>query len=166
MTRVIDDLYRRIVLEHCKRPRNFRVPHDANHKACGDNPLCGDHIVVYVRLEQGAILDIAFAGESCAVAKASASLMTEVMMGRDTAHGRTLLNRFEQMVGSAGTEPDPELGELRALADVRDFPSRIQCAMLAWDALRTVLQQGQEYSRDALPRRSFSTRTQSHYRSF
>jgi len=139
MTREVNDLYRRIVLEHCKRPRNFRVPPDANHKTCSDNPLCGDHIDVYVRLEQGAILDIAFAGESCAIAKASASLMTEAMMGRDTAHGRGLLQKFEQMVGASGAGPDPELGELRAFADVRDFPARVQCAMLAWDALRTVL---------------------------
>jgi nitrogen fixation protein NifU and related proteins len=142
MTREVDDLYQRIVLEHYKRPRNFRVPQDANHKACGDNPLCGDHIDVYVRLEHGAILDIAFAGVSCAVAKASASLMTEAMMGRDATCGRALLNKFEHMVGSAGTEPDPELGELRAFAEVRDFPSRVQCAMLAWDALRTVLHPG------------------------
>ena len=142
MTREVDNLYPRIVLEHCKRPRNFRVPLDANHKACGDNPLCGDHIDIYVRLEQGAIRDIAFAGVSCAVAKASASLMTEAMMGRDAARGRALLRKFEQMVRSAGAEPDPELGELHAFADVRDYPSRVQCAMLAWDALRTVLQEG------------------------
>jgi cysteine desulfurase/selenocysteine lyase len=116
-----------------------RIVGTARHKACGDNPLCGDHIDVYVRLEQGAILDIAFAGVSCAVAKASASLMTEAMMGRDAARGRALLHKFEQMVGSAQTEPDPELGELRIFADVRDFPSRVQCAMLAWAALRTVL---------------------------
>jgi nitrogen fixation protein NifU and related proteins len=142
MTREVDDLYQRIVLEHCKRPRNFRASKDANHKVCGDNPLCGDHIDVYVRLEQGAILDIAFAGVSCAVAKASASLMTEAMMGKDATRGRVLLQKFEQMIGSTRTEPDPELGELRAFADVRDFPSRVQCAMLAWDALRTVLHEG------------------------
>jgi nitrogen fixation NifU-like protein len=141
MTREVDGLYPRIVLEHCRRPRNFRVPQDANRKACGDNPLCGDHIDLYVRMEQGAIRDIAFAGVSCAVAKASASLMTEAMMGRDAARGRALLRKFEQMVRSAGTEPDPELGELHAFADVRDFPSRVQCAMLAWDALRIVLQE-------------------------
>lgn len=139
MTREVTELYPQIVLEHCKRPRNFRVPQDANHKTCGDNPLCGDHIDVYVRLEEGAILDIAFAGVGCAIAKASASLMTEAMMGRDAADGRVLLQKFEQMIGSAATEPDPDLGELRAFAEVRDFPARIQCAMLAWDALRTVL---------------------------
>ncbi|MGA2191202.1 MAG: Fe-S cluster assembly sulfur transfer protein SufU [Steroidobacteraceae bacterium] len=139
MTREVDGLYRGVVLEHCKRPRNFRVPQDANHRACGDNPLCGDRIEVHVRLERGAILDIAFSGEGCAVAKASASLMTEAMMGRDTGGSRALLSKFEQMVGSAGPDSDPELGELRVFADVREFPSRVQCALLAWDALRTVL---------------------------
>jgi nitrogen fixation NifU-like protein len=139
MTREGEGLYQRIVLEHCKRPRNFRTPQDANYKACGDNPLCGDHIDVYVRLEQGAIHDIAFSGVGCAVAKASASLMTEALMGRAAAHGRELLYKFEQMITQSGTAPDPALGELRAFADVRDFPSRVQCAMLAWDALRSVL---------------------------
>ena len=141
MNREVGELYQRIVLEHCKRPRNFRTPQDANHKACGDNPLCGDHIDVYVRLERGGIRDIGFAGVSCAIAKASASLMTEAMMGRDAASGRALLRKFEQMVRTSGIEPDPELGELHAFADVRDFPSRVQCALLAWDALRTVLQE-------------------------
>ena len=139
MNREVGELYQRIVLEHCKRPRNFRTPQDANHKACGDNPLCGDHIDVYVRLERGEIQDIAFAGVGCAVAKASASLMTEALMGREAAHGRELLYQFEQMVTLPGVEPAPELGELRAFADVREFPSRVQCAMLAWDALRSVL---------------------------
>jgi len=147
----VADLYGRVVLEHCKRPRNFRVPPDANHRACGANPLCGDHIDVYVRLEEGVILDIAFAGVGCAVAKASASLMTEAMMGQDAARGRALLRQFEQMLGPDGAPPDAEpgadpgadpgaeLGELRSFADVREFPSRIQCAMLPWAALRTVL---------------------------
>jgi nitrogen fixation protein NifU and related proteins len=93
-----------------------------------------------VSLKRGAILDIAFAGVGCAVARASASLMTEAMMGRDVVGGWGLLQKFEQMVGSGCSEPDPELGDLLALADVRDFPSRVQCAVLAWDALRTVLQ--------------------------
>ena len=139
MSQGVEGLYQRIVLEHCKRPRNFRELADASHRACGDNPLCGDHIEVYVRLEQGAILDIAFAGESCALAKASASLMTEAMMGRDAHGGRALLLKFEQMVHARGTDPDPELGDLSAFAGLCDFPSRIPCAMLAWDALRSVL---------------------------
>jgi nitrogen fixation NifU-like protein len=138
------NLYQQIVLEHCKRPRNFRVPTDATHTACGDNPLCGDRLAVYVRLGQGAILDIAFTGASCAIATASASLMTEVMMGRDSVRGRDLLQKFERMVGSAVTVPEPELGELHAFAGVREFPSRIQCAMLAWNALRSVLDQAPE----------------------
>jgi nitrogen fixation NifU-like protein len=142
VTNQVDELYQRVVLEHCKRPRNFRVPADPHRKACGDNPLCGDHIDVYVDLDQGAIRDIAFTGVSCAVAKASASLMTEAMMGRDVAAGRALLEKFARMVGTAAGEPDPELGELRVFADVRDFPSRVQCAMLAWEALRSVLCEG------------------------
>jgi nitrogen fixation NifU-like protein len=141
MIRDVGDLYRGIVLEHGKRPRNFRVPQRANRRACGENPLCGDHIDVYVCLERGVIRDIGFAGVSCAVAKASASLMTEAVMGRNAASGRALLRKFEQMVRTSGIDLDPELGELHALADVRDFPSRVQCALLPWDALRSVLQE-------------------------
>jgi nitrogen fixation NifU-like protein len=139
--RAVDDLYQPTVLEHGKRPRNFRVPPDANHRARGDNPLCGDHIELYVRLEKGTIRDIAFTGEGCAIAKASASLMTEAVMGRDVARGRALLEQFERMVGASGGEPDPELGALRSFADVHAYPSRVQCAMLAWDALRCVLRE-------------------------
>jgi nitrogen fixation NifU-like protein len=140
MTQRIGDLYQGVVLEHCKRPRNFGALPGANHQACGDNPLCGDHLDVYLRLEGNMIVDIAFEGASCAVAKASASLMTEALMGKDSARGRTLLRQFEQMVRSGG-EPDADLGALRAFAEVRSFPSRVQCAMLAWDALRTMLQE-------------------------
>ena len=138
MTRQIDDLYPRIVLEHCKQPRNFRVPPHANRSACGDNPLCGDHIDVYVRLEEDAIRDIGFAGVSCAVATASASLMTEAMMGRKAASCRSLLQKFERMVLMAGTEPDPELGELHALAWVRDpaIPDSVRIARLGRPASR------------------------------
>jgi nitrogen fixation NifU-like protein len=139
MNERVAPLYPPIVLEHCKRPRNFREPADASHRACGDNPLCGDHVEVYVRLEHGAILDIAFAGESCAVAKASASMMTEAMMGRDAAGGRALVDMFLAMVNMPAIAPDPRLGELAALAEVRAIPARIPCALLAWDALKSVL---------------------------
>jgi nitrogen fixation NifU-like protein len=138
--RRIDALYQQVVLEHSKRPHNFRVPPDANRKACGDNPLCGDRIDLFLRLDQGAIRDIAFAGESCAVAKASASLMTVALMGREADWGRALLEKFERMVGPDLSAPDPDLGALRVFADVREFPSRVQCAMLAWEALRSILQ--------------------------
>jgi nitrogen fixation NifU-like protein len=132
-------LYQEVVLEHCKHPRNRRVPADASHRSRGENPLCGDHIDVYLHLHDGHIHDIAFDGVGCAIATASASLMTEAMMGVDRDHARHLLERFRHMLAAPGAVPDPELGPLRALRGVHDFPGRLQCANLAWDALHAAL---------------------------
>jgi len=142
MSAPADGLYQDVVLEHCKHPRNRRAPADASHRARGENPLCGDHIDVYLRLDDGHIHDIAFDGVGCAIATASASLMTEAMMGVGRHDAQRLLERFRQMLAAPGATPDPELGPLRALRGVHDFPGRLQCANLAWDALHAALQAG------------------------
>jgi nitrogen fixation NifU-like protein len=135
-------LYQDVILEHCKRPRNRRVPVGTHQRARGENPLCGDHIDVYLRLEDGRVQDLAFDGVGCAVATASASLMTEAVTGMDRAQAQRLLERFEHMLGTPDCAPDPDLGPLRALHGVHDFPGRLQCASLAWDALRAALRAG------------------------
>jgi nitrogen fixation NifU-like protein len=129
-------LYHPVILDHCRHPRNFRVPAGAR-RIRADNPLCGDQIDVYLVVEGDAVRDIAFDGVGCAVAKASASLMTQAMMGRDLAFGRRLLDAFGRLVDARGGAPgDPDLGELAVFADLREFPARHQCATLAWNALR------------------------------
>jgi nitrogen fixation NifU-like protein len=135
-------LYQGAVLEHGKRPHNHRVPPDASHRARGDNPLCGDQIDVYLRMEQGVIRDIAFDGVGCAIAKASASMMTVAMMGADRERAQRLLDGFGRMLSTPAEAPDPGLGALLALRAVGEFPARVQCASLAWEALRNALAAG------------------------
>lgn len=140
-------LYHPLVLDHCRHPRNFRVPVGAR-RIRADNPLCGDQIDVYFVVEGETVRDIAFDGVGCAVAKASASLMTQAMMGRDLAYGRRLLDAFRRLVDSRGGAPgDPDLGELAVFADLREFPARHQCATLAWNALHEAVRE----SADAAP---------------
>ena len=128
-------LYDPIILEHCRQPRNFRVPPGARRIRAA-SPLCGDQIDVYLRIEDGIVRDIAFDGVGCAVARASASLMTEAMMGRDTAHGRRLVEAFRRMIDACDNRPaDPDLGALRVFAGLRDLPGRHACVTLAWNAL-------------------------------
>ncbi len=135
------DLYQELILEHCRRPRNFRVLPEADYTARGDNPLCGDQLDVYVKLEQGVIRDITFSGVSCAVATASASLMTEALLGGDTSKAQRLSEDFQRMVTEAGNSSHCGLGELVVFGKVREFPSRVQCATLAWHALDAVLRE-------------------------
>ena len=135
------DLYQEVILDHNKRPRNFRVMEDANHRADGHNPLCGDRVTVFVRLAGDRIEDVSFQGSGCAISKASASLMTDSVKGQSLGDVDTLFQGFQLMVTSA---PDTDvetdsLGKLAVLAGVREFPSRVKCASLAWHALRAAL---------------------------
>jgi nitrogen fixation NifU-like protein len=139
MSRHLQDLYPPLVLDHGKRPRNRRVPAHFTHSAIGDNPLCGDQITVYLCIQDGIIQDIAFDGLSCALATASASLMTEALMGCDIAHAHKLRSAMRALVVNGGREADAALGVLATLAAVGDFKSREQCATLAWQALEAAL---------------------------
>jgi nitrogen fixation protein NifU and related proteins len=135
------DLYQEVILDHNKRPRNFREMADANHRADGHNPLCGDRVTVFVRLAGDRIEDVSFQGAGCAISKASASLMTDSVKGQSLGDVEALFQDFQVMVT---TPPDTTidtdgLGKLAVFAGVREFPSRVKCASLAWHALRAAL---------------------------
>jgi nitrogen fixation NifU-like protein len=137
------DLYQEVILEHSKRPRNFRVPQGANRKAEGFNPLCGDHFTVYLDVDNGAIRDIGFEGEGCAISKASASMMTQILKGKTTAEAGEMFEKFHALVTGKNGTPE-ELGKLAVFAGVSEFPVRVKCASLAWHALHAALEGKQE----------------------
>lgn len=136
------DLYQQTIVDHNRSPRNFRVLAGANRVAEGYNPLCGDRISLQVKLADDVIEDVAFQGSGCAIARASASLMTTAVKGRSVADARVLFDAFHDMVTSpADGEPDTRsLGKLAAFAGVRAFPARVKCASLAWHTLRAALE--------------------------
>jgi nitrogen fixation protein NifU and related proteins len=140
------ELYQEVILDHNRRPRNFRVPEEANRKAEGYNPLCGDRITVYLRVNGDVIEDAAFQGSACAIAKASASLMTDALKGKTLDEANALFERFHQLVTSApDAAVDPEaFGKLAVFTGVREFPARVKCASLAWHTLDAALHKAGE----------------------
>lgn len=140
------ELYQQVILDHNKSPRNFHKVADANRTAEGFNPLCGDHLHVYLKMEGDVIRDVGFEGAGCAISKASASLMTSALKGRTTAEAKALFKRFHDMVtGSVDVEPDTEgLGKLAVFAGVREFPARVKCATLAWHTLNAAVKGGEK----------------------
>jgi nitrogen fixation NifU-like protein len=128
-------LYQEVILDHNKRPRNFRVI-EGGRQVEGHNPLCGDRLTVYVSVDNDLIRDVSFQGTGCAISKASASLMTESVKGKTIAEATALLDRFHQMITAAPGAPVGDMGKLMVLAGVREFPTRVKCASLAWHALR------------------------------
>jgi nitrogen fixation NifU-like protein len=138
----LTDLYQEVILDHNRRPRNFGPLADATRMANGHNPLCGDRLRLYVRLDGDRIGDISFEGSGCAISKASASLMTEAVKGRQIADAMNLFERFHQVVTTPVDQPVDEaaVGKLAALAGVREFPARVKCASLAWHTLRAALE--------------------------
>jgi len=136
MSADLQDLYQEVILDHNKRPRNFRTIPDGQ-KAEGYNPLCGDRLTVYLRIEDGRIQDASFEGSGCAISKASASLMTEAVRGLTTSEAEELFERFHQMITRSPDEPIDDLGKLSVLAGVRQFPIRVKCASLAWHTLHS-----------------------------
>ncbi|MBP7778370.1 MAG: SUF system NifU family Fe-S cluster assembly protein [Acidobacteria bacterium] len=138
MSDSLQELYQEVILDHNRRPRNFRAIEGGDRQE-GYNPLCGDRVTVYMTIENGVVTDVAFEGVGCAIAKASASLMTEALRGLSVDQARERFRRFQAMVTSAHDAPAPELGKLSVLAGVREFPTRVKCASLAWHAARAVL---------------------------
>ncbi|HKZ98380.1 MAG TPA: SUF system NifU family Fe-S cluster assembly protein [Thermoplasmata archaeon] len=140
------ELYQETILDHSKRPRNFREIPDATATAVGHNPLCGDRVTLYVRLQGGRIADIGFQGSGCAISKASASLMTDAVKGRTTEEAQALFGRFHAMVtGPPGAATDAKgLGKLAVLAGVAEFPVRVKCASLSWHTLQAALERKAE----------------------
>jgi nitrogen fixation NifU-like protein len=140
----LDDLYQEVILDHNKSPRNFRVIENADHHAEGYNPLCGDHVTVYVQLEDDIIKDISFQGSGCAISKASASLMTAELKGKSAAQANELFDSVHQMLtgDSDNEESAKSVGKLAILSGVCKFPARVKCASLAWHTLNSALQGG------------------------
>ncbi len=140
------DLYQEVILDHYKHPRNFGALEAATHAAEGDNPLCGDHVEVSLKVEDGRVVNAAFQGAGCAISTAAASLMTEAIAGRSLEEVDCVIDGFHGLVtGSEGAdETVSELGKLAVLAGVREFPVRIKCATLAMHTVRAALDGGGE----------------------
>lgn len=131
-------LYQEVILDHSKKPRNFHALEPCTHSAVGHNPLCGDNLKIFVRLDGGRIADVSFVGDGCAISKASASLMTEMAKGRTLDEFQALYQQFHYVATTQ--EPIPaDVGKLRVLAGVRDYPARVKCATLAWHTLDAAL---------------------------
>jgi nitrogen fixation NifU-like protein len=135
----LSDLYQEVILDHNRRPRNFRAIDDPSRTQEGFNPLCGDRLTVYVTLEGDLIRDVAFQGSGCAISKASASLMTEALKGKTVEQARELFDQFHEMVTSSPDTPAADLGKLSVLSGVREFPTRVKCASLAWHTLKAAV---------------------------
>lgn len=135
----LNDLYREVIVDHNRSPRNFRKMADATRTAEGYNPLCGDRLTLYLKMTDGVIDDVAFEGSGCAISVASASLMTESLKGKTEAEAEALFEKFHALVTDSGDEEDPELGKLAVLGGVRQYPSRIKCATLCWHAVKAAL---------------------------
>jgi nitrogen fixation protein NifU and related proteins len=138
------ELYQEMIFDHYKRPRNCHVLDNANHKAEGYNPLCGDRITIYLKVDDGVIKDVTFEGTGCAISTASASLMTEALKGKKVVDVEHLFEDFHHMVTDSETAAHPELGKLEVLAGVREFPARVKCATLAWHTLHAALKDKHE----------------------
>ena len=135
----LTDLYQEVILDHNRRPRNFRTIDEATRKQEGYNPLCGDRLTLYVKLEGNVIKDVAFQGVGCAISKASASLMTDALKGKTVDEARSMFDEFHDMVMSPPETPAPDLGKLSVFAGVREFPTRVKCASLAWHTLKAAV---------------------------
>jgi nitrogen fixation NifU-like protein len=139
MSAELRELYQTVILDHYKKPRNFGRPAGADRQAEGVNPLCGDHVHVYARVEDDRVAEVGFEGSGCAISTAAASLMTQAVKGHTTGEVEALFERYHELVTGRG-DVDPEsLGKLAVLAGVREFPARVKCATLAWHALRAAL---------------------------
>lgn len=147
----LKDLYRDVILDHNKHPRNFGRLDPCDTSADGNNPLCGDRLTLTLRLDGDRVSDIRFDGKGCAISTASASLMTEAVKGKDGASITRLRDLVHQALTAHGeaTMPPPELGKLAALAGVRDYPARVKCASLCWHTLDAALQHHAKSRQDA-----------------
>ncbi len=138
-TQVTKSLYNDVIMDHIRNARNFRTMEDASRKAQGVNPLCGDSFTVYLRTESDRIAEASFQCECCGISMASASIMTETVRGKSLGEARSLFERFEKMLRETGAEAGGGSGEFAVLQLVREFPSRINCALLGWKTLAAAL---------------------------
>ena len=137
----LNDLYQEIIIDHNRSPHNFREIDDATYRADGFNPLCGDRLTVFMKLEDGAITDAAFQGSGCAISVASASIMTDMLKGKTPDEAESLFNQFHTLVTTDENGVDMEsLGKLAALAGVKAYPARVKCATLCWHTAHNALE--------------------------
>jgi SUF system FeS assembly protein, NifU family len=137
----LSELYQQVILDHNKKPRNFRKIEAPTHTAEGHNPLCGDQLTIYLDIENDDLRDVSFEGSGCAISKAAASMMTQAVKGKTRQQVEELFKQFHEMVTgeSDETEPDASLGNLRIFEGVREFPVRVKCATLPWHTLHAAL---------------------------
>ena len=138
----LSELYQQVILDHNKKPRNFQRLEGANRSAEGFNPLCGDQLTVYLRMDEGVVREVSFVGTGCAISKASASMMTQAVKGRTRGEALALFDEFHRMVtGELDEEAEPnQLGRLKIFAGVRDYPARVKCASLPWHTMHAALE--------------------------
>ncbi|MFQ6610224.1 MAG: Fe-S cluster assembly sulfur transfer protein SufU [Fidelibacterota bacterium] len=134
------ELYQQLILDHNKNPRNFKVMKDHSAVADGHNPLCGDKLQLFVKIKDDLIEDISFIGSGCAISKASASIMTEELMGKSVTDAEKIFFNFRNLITS-GEINTSSLGKLEVLTGVHKFPSRVKCALLAWHTLKNIIDQ-------------------------
>jgi nitrogen fixation NifU-like protein len=135
---MVDDLYQDLILDHSKRPRNCHAMADATRNAEGYNPLCGDKLKLYVKMDGDIVKDVSFVGSGCAISTASASLMTESLKGKTREEALKLLEKFHDLL-TTDTPVTKDLGKLVVFCGVRDYPARVKCATLAWHTLKSAL---------------------------
>ncbi len=135
------ELYQEVILDHSKKPRNYRKLEPADRHAEGNNPLCGDRLTLYVRLDGDRIADVGFEGQGCAISKASASLMTDAMKGKTLREVEGLFDAFHGLVTGAPGGDRKALGKLAVFAGVSEFPARVKCAILPWHTLKAALEE-------------------------
>ena len=140
----LNELYQETILDHYRKPRNYAELPQANRRAGGHNPLCGDKVTIYLRVEGGVVKDVTFQGAGCAISTASASLMTEEIKGKTVEEADEVFRRFHQLVTQPEDEGHEDLGKLEALAGVREIPVRVKCATLAWHTMKTALESESE----------------------
>ena len=135
------ELYQELILEHSKKPRNFRILAEADHTAEGFNPLCGDRLKLFLQMDGNVIKDIGFQGSGCAISKSSASMMTATVKGKTKAEAEAVFQEFHKMLGlTAANYDESKLGKLVVFSGVSEFPVRVKCATLAWHTLRAGLE--------------------------
>ena len=137
----LSELYQQVILDHNKKPRNFKQLEGANRTAEGFNPLCGDQLTVYMLMEESVVSDLSFIGTGCAISKAAASMMTQAVKGKTREEARAMFDEFHRMVtGNLDVEAEPNgLGRLKIFAGVRDYPARVKCASLPWHTLKAAV---------------------------
>lgn len=138
----LSELYQQVILDHNKKPRNFHKLETANRTAEGYNPLCGDQLMVYLRMNDGVVQEISFEGSGCAISKAAASMMTQSVKGKTRDEAESLFQEFHAMVtGHLDAEKTPNnLGRLKIFSGVRDYPARVKCASLSWHTMHAALE--------------------------